>query len=290
MTNNVNLIPIIPFKNEDDTLKEKHTPTWERRLEEAKKRHRPKLKHWDKDGFYTTRRNDFSMLKSDSNVRNNIRDLKSCPSSSRKNSDNSSSSRNSDRNYDRSPDVSSHANIHSIDRISCKEMTPSEFISYYEKECLPVIIGDIPKEEHWPAVNSWNFNRTRDSSSAPLKTADSEEQRHNSTNDYSSNSKSNGTDNDSYSSLHSLYESYFKVGEDDDGYKVKVRLRYFLKYLENNTDDSPLYIFDSNFDNNDVTKRILTDYHVPSFFPDDLFSLVGEKRRPPYRVSDLLTA
>ncbi len=52
------------------------------------------------------------------------------------------------------------------------------------------------------------------------------------------------------------------MGEDDDGYKVKVRLRYFLRYLQNNKDDSPLYIFDSNYDNDPVAKSLLTDYQV----------------------------
>ena len=68
---------------------------------------------------------------------------------------------------------------------------------------------------------------------------------------------------------------------------MKVRLRYFLRYLQNNTDDSPLYIFDSNYDNDTVSKSLLQDYVVPPYFPDDLFSLVGERRRPPYRVSNL---
>jgi histone arginine demethylase JMJD6 len=243
--------------------------TWERRMEDAKKKHRPKLKNWEKDGYCLERLNDFKLLAGDSVV-DNVIDI-SRSSGDRKSSGSSSSSRRDrfDDDNHRSR-VSNHSvtnrsdsssndddsekkngkSLYQLDRISCTKITPSEFIKSYEKECLPCIITDIPREEKWPAWNSWNF----DSVQSNLE-----------------------RENGGKKSLHSLMESYFKVGEDDDGYKVKVRLRYFLKYLELNKDDSPLYVFDSNFDSNEETKRIVTDYSVPSFFPDDLFSLVGEK-------------
>jgi hypothetical protein len=74
----------------------------------------------------------------------------------------------------------------------------------------------------------------------------------------------------------------FKCGEDDDGVPVRLELRQFLLYMAQSRDDSPAYIFDSMYSNG---RRcgILDEYSVPPYFCDDLFSLVGEHRRPPYR-------
>jgi len=75
----------------------------------------------------------------------------------------------------------------------------------------------------------------------------------------------------------------FKCGEDDEGYKVKIKLKYFLEYLTKQQDDSPMYVFDNSFDEHPVAKALMQDFDVPKYFREDLFSLVGEKPRPPYR-------
>lgn len=202
--------------------------TWQRRIEVAKKKHRTKLKEmdWQKDGFaydHTIKGAGFQLYRRAASLKASCgyRDI-----------DNPINRNSADVVLENTR----------IDRIHCSNMTPSEFVHYFEEPSIPVIISGIPEREQWGAVDNWTFDN-----------------------------------------LHNFDDRYFKVGEDDDGYKVKVRMKYFLKYMKKNSDDSPLYVFDSNYDNDSVSKKLLNDYDIPSFFPDDLFALVGEKRRPPYR-------
>ena len=88
------------------------------------------------------------------------------------------------------------------------------------------------------------------------------------------------------------------MGDDDYDESVFMKMKHFIYYAQNEglKDDSPLYIFDSGFDRNRVsksrkkkdskssidTKSLLKDYNAPRYFREDLFRLTGN-RRPPYK-------
>ena len=119
--------------------------------------------------------------------------------------------------------------------LNAETLTPQQFSNDYEAKKVPVVIRNIPdghdggkEAPAWVATTRWGFFNL---------------------------------ENDP-----ELRERRFKCGEDDDGNSIKIKMKHFLKYLQNNKDDSPLYIFDSAFEDDKVSKKILrkfswTPYH-----------------------------
>ena len=84
-------------------------------------------------------------------------------------------------------------------------------------------------------------------------------------------------------------DTEMKVAEDDDGRKIKMPIKMYIKYLLHQTDDSPLYMFQSGFEELEGTSDIIKCYRPPKYFSEDLFDTVGpyhqmsDEKRPPYR-------
>jgi histone arginine demethylase JMJD6 len=75
----------------------------------------------------------------------------------------------------------------------------------------------------------------------------------------------------------------FKVAKDDKGKKLRTKFKYYADYLRHQQDDSPLYLFETNMDDNGYIRPLREDFETPDLFPQDYFALVNEDARPPHR-------
>ncbi|TPX58844.1 hypothetical protein SpCBS45565_g07888 [Spizellomyces sp. 'palustris'] len=60
---------------------------------------------------------------------------------------------------------------------------------------------------------------------------------------------------------------------------VDIPFRDYVTYAEQCNEEAPLYLFDKKFEENTT---LAEDYHVPSYFTEDFFSVLGDQR-PDYR-------
>lgn len=109
--------------------------------------------------------------------------------------------------------------------LDANTLEPDFFARTLEAKGIPCVIRNVPEAEGWNAPRAWTLEE--------LETNDA------------------------------IRNRYFKCGEDDNGKKIKVKMKHFLKYLYTNCDDSPLYIFDSGFDEDRKSKKILCECSMP---------------------------
>jgi histone arginine demethylase JMJD6 len=84
--------------------------------------------------------------------------------------------------------------------------------------------------------------------------------------------------------LRRLRHNEFKIGECDEGRKLRVKFKYFVDYMRKNEDDSPLYLFESALDYEVEHSLLNKDFNVPTeHFPNDLLNLCGREHKPPYK-------
>jgi histone arginine demethylase JMJD6 len=210
----------------------------------AKKAHRPSLKDWEGDGFYDS-------------FPQHLRTIQDHPSESLILS---SSSLSKEDGHPLHHLIASKTPLPI--QLDARTLTTDTFRREYDAQNIPCIIHNIPlgydnaeqQPSAWAARHAWTFETFHQVAAATQQRRQA------------------------------LRECLFKCGEDDHGKAIKVKLKYFLRYMQENRDDSPLYIFDSNFDGRGkFSRKLLQEYSVPSYFRNDLFEYISASRRPPYR-------
>lgn len=199
---------------------------WERKMDRARRLHRPSLKNWQRDNMYETFPPFVERLAEQKNYQSYFTEPES-------------------------PWAQQQQKMSIPAILDAKTLSREEFYEH-EGQRIPCVIRNIVAGHDggefvgvWDAQERWTLQALQEDET--------------------------------------LIDRKFKCGEDDDERNIKVRLSYFLNYTKKNRDDSPLYIFDTAFDEDEKAKRILSDYKVASYFNDDLFGLISEARRPPYR-------
>lgn len=260
---------------------------WREKATRAKRLHRPTLKNWERDNLHSTFPSYASSILEEEPY--------SCFSVAVANKNGFIC----EERWRESSDTVTVTKIPAV--LEAKDTPPEVFHEEYEAKCIPVVIRGVPNGVEWDQplnndvrmedINSGSNNRNDGQFQEEKKDDDGHMTQNVNTSTTTNNHNRQSPPWPALQSwsLPTLYNDptlrsrLFKVGEDDDGYTVKMKLRHFLRYLEQNHDDSPLYIFDATFDEDRYAKRLLRDYTVPPYFNEDLFRLVGERRRPPYR-------
>eukprot|EP00931_Biecheleriopsis_adriatica_P045194 TRINITY_DN25907_c0_g1_i1.p1 TRINITY_DN25907_c0_g1~~TRINITY_DN25907_c0_g1_i1.p1 ORF type:complete len:440 (-),score=82.35 TRINITY_DN25907_c0_g1_i1:75-1394(-) len=127
-----------------------------------------------------------------------------------------------------------------IAREQCGKLSLQDFWEKYERRGIPCMISGIPEADGWPACKKWEWTHF----------------------------------------FKQYADTQFKIGKDDKGSAVRLRVDHFERYMKSQLDDSPVYLFDNSF--KFAKKELLQDYRVPSYFPDDYMGLAKDDR-PPYR-------
>jgi JmjC domain, hydroxylase len=272
ITDGLSILLLLSFTAISLQRGEKRKMGWKTKLHTAKKLHRPSLNDWECDGLYDTFPNYVRTIpppslssSSSSSSSSSYHDPPPPPPKSEpcttvttklwivSPSVESSSSSKNDTNDSITGTCIPHGTIVPTDHgisspttttttirtndvgipiyLDARTLPTATFRNQYEAQQIPCILQNIPAGydngiytgSPWKAMERWTLDRFNDD--------DHHHQHHH---------HHHGTQKNS------LRECYFKCGEDDHGKSIKVKLKYFLRYIQDNRDDSPLYIFDSH--------------------------------------------